>query len=312
MAASCLSLPPHRSTLDSELAAEAEWKAADVLDGDALYRVVAAVRPDCIYHLAGFASAGAARSRPEATLRVNAGGTVNLLEAIVRAREDFPGLDPLVLVMASAHVYGRSAGGAERLPESAPLEPVEPYGLSKVCQEAAAHAYRRGRGIRTTALRAFHLIGPGQKPGFVLPDFCAQVAAIAADRAQPVVEVGNLDAERDFTDVRDAVVSFRALAGLERPDPAYNICSGVGTRIGSLLEWILAEAGVDAEIRVRDERLRKGETERLVGDPGRLRRATAWEPVRPLRETVADTYRWTASAAGRTKPPDAGPAGEED
>lgn len=230
---------------------------------------------------------------------MNAGGTVNLMEAVLRARQDFPGLDPLVLVMGSAHAYGRSARGEERVSESAPLEPEAPYGLSKACQEMVAHAYRRGRGVRATVLRPFQLIGPGQKPGFVLPDFSAQVAAIAAGKREPVVEVGSLDAERDFTDVRDAVAAFRAVAALERPEPAYNVCSGTGTRIGSLLEWLLEEAAVEAEVRVRSERVREGEVERLVGDPERLRRSTGWEPARPVRETVRETYRWVAGSGGR-------------
>lgn len=304
--ASCLSLPPNRATLSPEKAAEVEWKVADVLDPDALYRVVAAVRPDLVYHLAGFASGGASRGRPETSLRVNAGGTLNLLEAVLRARSDFPGLDPLVLVMGSGHAYGASARGEDRISETAPLRPESAYALSKACQEMTADAYRRGRGVRAVTLRAFNLIGPGQKPGFVLPDFCTQVAAIAAGKTDPVLEVGNLDVERDFTDVRDAVAAFRVLAGLERPEPTYNVCSGEGTVIGTVLDWILDEAAVDAEVLVAPERVREGEISRLVGDPRRLREGTGWASVRSVEETVRKTYRWMAGSGGRNTPHDSG------
>lgn len=297
--ASCLSLPPNRATLTPERAGAVDWKVADVLDADAVYRVVAAVRPDHIYHLAGFASGGAARRLPEEALRVNAGGTVNLMEAVLRARVDFPGLDPLVLVMGSGDAYGASARGADRVEEGAPLRPLDPYGLSKACQEMAADAYRRGRDVRTVTLRTFNLLGPGQKRGFALPDFCAQAAEIADGKADAVLRVGNLDVERDFTDARDAVVAFRAVGGLESPAPAYNVCSGAATSVRTLLDWVLDEAGVEAEVRVEAERVREGELPRLVGDPARLGKATGWAPARALEETVRETYRWIVGSGAR-------------
>ncbi len=297
--ASCLSLPPHRSTLSPEQASGVEWKVADVLDPGALYRVVAAVRPDCIYHLAGVASGRSARARPEEALRVNAGGTVNLMEATIRTRSDFPGLDPLVLVMGSGHAYGTSARGRDRVAEAEPLHPEGPYGLSKACQELAADAYRRGRGVRAVTVRPFNLIGPGQKPGFVVPDLCTQAAAIVAGKAEPVLDVGNLDAERDFTDVRDAAEALRRVAALEDSGPAYNVCSGVGTTIRAILAWILDEAEIDPEVRVASDRVREGEIARLVGDPDRLKRATGWSAGRPAEATVRETYRWVAGPGER-------------
>lgn len=301
--ASCLSLPPNRDTLTAELAAAMEWKVADVLDGDALYRVVAAARPDRIYHLAGFSSGGTARRRPEEALRVNAGGTVNLLEAILRAGEDFPGLAPVVLILGSGDAYGESALSGEPVAETAPLRPRGPYGLSKACQEMAGDAYRRGAGVRTIVARAFNMLGPGQRRGFVLPDFCAQAAAIAAGKAEPVLRVGNLDVERDFVDVRDAVAAIERVAGLEEGEGGepgvYNVCSGVATAVGTLLDWVLDAADIEVEVRVEQDRVREGEPSRLVGDPGRIRRTADWSPARDLRETVRETYRWVAGSRER-------------
>lgn len=300
--ASCLSLPPTRDTLSTEAADAVDWKVADVLDPDALYRVVAAARPDVVYHLAGLASGSAARERPEEALRVNAGGTIHLMEAVTRAGTDFPELDPLIVVIGSGHAYGAAARGVERVDERAALQPLEPYGLSKACQEMVADAYRRERGLRTVTVRPFHLLGPGQKRGFVLPDFCAQAAAVAAGRADPLIRVGNLEVERDFADVRDATEAFQALASLEERDTAYNVCSGVGRPVSSLLDWVLDEAAIEAEVRVEPDLTRPGEPPRLVGDPSRLREATGWTGSRTLEETVRETYRWVAaSGSGKSE-----------
>lgn len=297
--ASSLSLPPNRAVLAPEQAGAVEWKVADVLDRDALYRLVAAVRPEHVYHLAGFASGAEARERPEAAVRVNAGGTVNLFEAVVAARGDFPGLEPRVLVLGSGDAYGDAGREGEKLKEERPLRPVTPYGLSKACQELVTHTYRRAHGVDALVIRAFNLIGPGQKRRFVIPDFCAQVAAIAAGKAEPVLRVGDLEVERDFTDVRDAVRAFRAVLELEEPGRAYNVCSGEAVSIGTALRWILDEAGLEVEVQAEPERVREGELPRLAGDSEAVRRDTGWAPTRRPEETVRETYRWMVEAGAR-------------
>lgn len=297
VAASALSLPPDRDTLSPEQMGAVEWKVADVLDRDALYRLVAAIRPDHIFHLAGMSSAARARERPAEAVRTNAAGTVNLLEAIVAAREDFPGLDPRILVMGSGDAYGRTAADGEPVAEDQSLRPLGPYGLSKACQEIAAHTYRRSHGLRTLVARPFNLVGPGQRPGFVVPDFCARVSAVASGRDESPLRVGTLDVERDFTDVRDAVRAFRRVMELPEPAVVYNVCSGVPLAIGRLLDWVLEEAGVEVEVQVDPALAREDEPARIVGDPGRLVRDTGWEPAHELRDTVRETYRWTAKIA---------------
>lgn len=286
--ASVLDLPPKRDTLSSEQLATVDWKLADVLDPGALYRVVAAVRPDEIYHLAGFASGSRAGEEPETAVRVNAGGTVNLLEAVLAAQSDFPELSPRVLVMGSGAAYGGEP--ADRLAEERPLRPLSAYGLSKACQELVAHSYRRRHGLRTVVARAFNLVGPGQRTDFVVPSLCTQAAEIAAGDADAVLRVGNLDLARDFLDVREGVVGFRLLLELDDPAEAYNVCSGRATTIRQLVEWILDEAGVEAELEVDPERVRPGETERMVGDPGLIRQHTGWRPGSDLEKTIRKTY----------------------
>ncbi|MFQ5889763.1 MAG: GDP-mannose 4,6-dehydratase [Gemmatimonadota bacterium] len=299
VSASALTLPPTRDTLRPERIGEVDWKAADVLDHDALFRLVAAVRPDHIYHLAGFSSGALAREQVEVAMRVNAGGTINLCEAVLAARDEFPSFDPRILVMGSGEAYGSAALKELPLREEMPLRPLSPYGLSKACQEFVAHTYRRARGLRTVVVRGFNLLGPGQRVQFVVPSFCAQVAEIAGGQRDPVLHVGNLDVERDFTDVRDGVKAYHAIMGLEKPKSVYNVCSGSATPIRRLLEWILDEAGVEAEIRVDASRVREEETPRIIGDASRVREETGWAPTRYIEGTVREVYGWIAAQVNR-------------
>lgn len=295
VSAASLTLPPSRTILSPSQMAAVDWKAADVREQDALFRLVAAVQPDCIYHLAGFASGDRARYRAAEAMEVNAGGTVNLCEAILSVREDFPDFDPRVLVMGAGDAYGNAGEPGGKLTEDLTLRPVTTYGMSKAAQEIVAHTYRRAHGLDTVVARGFNLLGPGQETAFVVPDFCDQAARIAAGEAEPVLHVGNLEAVRDFTDIRDGVEAFRMIVEADSPEGAYNVCSGVGRSVRTLLEWILDEAGIDPEIRVDPERLRGEEVDRIVGDAGRVRELTGWQPGRDVEETVREVYRWTVS-----------------
>lgn len=305
VSASTLTLPPTRDTLTMQQVAAADWKAADVRDHDALYRLIAAIRPEQIYHLAGFASGAMARERAAQALAVNAGGTVNLCEAVGAVRDEFPDFDPRILVMGSGDSYGDAAREDVPLDEQKHLRPVSAYGLSKAAQELAAHTYRRARGLRLLVVRSFNLVGPGQAPHFVVPDFCTQVAEMAAGRSrEDVLHVGNLDVERDFTDVRDGVRAFRLVMELDEPAAAYNVASGRAVAIRRLLEWILDEAGVRPEIVSDADRRRRAEVRRIRGDAGLLRSHTGWAPERDIEASVREVYRWIARRYARQEAPE--------
>jgi len=296
VSASTLTLPPTRDTLSVDQLAAADWKAVDVRDHDALVRLISAVRPDQIYHLAGFSSGALARAQAAEALQVNAGGTVNLCEAVVAVRDELQGFDPRILVMGSGDSYGDAAREDTPLSEELGLRPVSAYGLSKAAQELAAHTYRRARGLRVLVVRSFNLVGPGQAPYFVVPDFCTQVARIACGRErEQIMRVGNLDVERDFTDVRDGVRAFAMVMDLAKPAAAYNVATGSSVPIRRILEWILDEAGVRPEIVSDPARCRSGEIARIRGDASRIRSETGWAPERDIEESVREVYRWVAS-----------------
>ena len=292
VAASALDLPPSRSTLTPEQTASVDWKAADVRDRDALVRLVAAAMPDRIYHLAGFASGALAREFASDAVHVNVGGTVNLCEAVVSVRATDPDFDPRVLVMGSCDAYGDAARDSVPLSEEMSLRPVSAYGLSKAGQELAAHTYRRAHGLRILVVRGFNLVGPGQEPPFVVPEFAVQCVRLALGELAPPVQVGNLDVERDFTDVRDGVRALRLLMDLDAPRAAYNVSSGHTLRIGTILDWIMDEAGLEVEIEVVPGRVRREELAVVAGDNTRLREDTGWTPMRDVEASVRETYRW--------------------
>jgi GDP-4-dehydro-6-deoxy-D-mannose reductase len=264
---------------------------ADVCDAAAVADLVARTRPDAVVHLAAQSRVAHSFADPGETFRVNVLGTVAVLEAVrrhaPRAR---------ILVASSAEVYG--AVGADALPvvESAPLAPVNPYGASKVAAEAAALQFHRAHGLDVAVLRAFNAVGPGQATDFALPGFAAQLAAIARGAAEPVLRVGNLDAERDLTDMRDVARAY-ALA-LERGEAGgvYNVCSGTAVPIRRALEALVAASGLEVRIEVDPSRLRPVDVPCVYGSPRRLAVVTGWRPEIPLERTIADLYAERAAA----------------
>ena len=216
-------------------------------------------------------------------MRTNVLGIVHLLDAARRLS-----LRPAVLVVGSAEEYGPV--GKEEIPirEEAPLRPASPYAVSKVAQGALALLYGPAGGMRVVTTRTFHHTGPGRGEAFAESSFARQLAEIEAGRRPPVLEVGNLEAVRDFTDVRDVVRAYWTLLDHGDPGGVYNVCSGRGVRIRELLERLVALARIPVEVRVDAARLRPADIPALVGDPSRLREATGWSPRIELGTTLRD------------------------
>jgi GDP-4-dehydro-6-deoxy-D-mannose reductase len=256
---------------------------ADMNDRAAADRAVGEAEPDAIVHLAGQPSVHQSWADPAATLQTNVLGIVNLLDA-ARGR----GLRPSVLVVGSADEYGPVDPSETPIPETTPLRPSSPYAVSKVAQAALARLYGPAGGMRVVLTRTFPHTGPGRGEAFAESSFARQIAEIEAERAPPMLSVGNLEAVRDFTDVRDVVRAYRALLEVGEAGEAYNVSGGRGWRIGEMLEMLLAHSDVRPEVRVEPGRLRPSDIPVLVGDSSKLRRATGWEPRIPLEQTLGD------------------------
>jgi GDP-4-dehydro-6-deoxy-D-mannose reductase len=256
---------------------------ADMNDRMAADRAVDEVAPEAIVHLAGQPSVHRSWDDPAATLQTNILGIVNLLDAARRR-----GLRPVVLVVGSAEEYGLIDPSQTPLKETAPLRPSSPYAVSKVAQGALARLYGPAGGMRVVLTRTFPHTGPGRGEDFAESSFARQIAESEAGLAPPVLSVGNLEAVRDFTDVRDVVRAYRALLEAGEGGEAYNVCRGRGWRIGEMLEMLLARSDARPEVRVDRSRLRPSDIPVLVGDSSKLRRATGWEPRIPLEQTLGD------------------------
>jgi GDP-4-dehydro-6-deoxy-D-mannose reductase len=264
--------------------------ALDLRDAGPIGELVRSVGPDVVYHLAALTSVGRSWEAPEQTLTENARTALSMLEALRPL-----GGDVRVVWVSSCEVYGAPAV----LPagEEAPLQPANPYAVSKASAELLAQVYADAYGLDLVRVRPFSHSGPGQRPIFLLSNLARQAAT---GRRQGVarleVVTGNPDTRRDFTDVRDVVRAYRLLGGGEltsgRP-AVFNVSSGVSVSAReqvALLSELLAP--IEAELVVDADRVRAHEVMDLRGDPARLTAATGWRPRIPLRQTMADTIAW--------------------
>ena len=174
------------------------------------------------------------------------------------------------------------------MPESAPLEPVSPYGTSKAAQDLIGAQYWRGYGLEVVRARAFPHTGPGQDPRFVFPSVARRIARAEAGLGPAVIEIGNLDPTRDVSHVRDVVEAYVMLLRQGAPGGAYNVCSGVGRTIGEALEILASLSKVEIEFTVDTSRLRPAEVPWMVGDPRLARETIGWVATRSWEETARD------------------------
>jgi GDP-4-dehydro-6-deoxy-D-mannose reductase len=265
-------------------AAHTTWDEVDLLDPANVRRAVERAKPRAVYHCAGAAHVGRSWDRVESTFAINVRGTHHLLEALEAGR-----LDARVLVTSSAMVY---ASSDTPIAEDHRLAPVNPYGLSKLAQELlAGHA----RGVRVMIARAFNHCGPRQDPFFAASGFARRIADIEAGRWAPEIAVGNLEARRDLTDVRDTVRAYRLILERGQPGRAYNVCSGHAMPIRELLDRMLARARVRIPVRVDPARYRPNDVPLLVGDPGRIEHELGWRPEIPFDRTLDDLLNYWRS-----------------
>jgi GDP-4-dehydro-6-deoxy-D-mannose reductase len=260
------------------------WRQVDILDKQAVHTAIAETQPAQIIHLAGSPHVAQSWKNALLPLQTNVLGTHHLLEAV---RLHAP--TARVVVVTSGMIYQTSTTSTA---EDAPLVPSSPYGLSKLAQDQLALAAASDDGLNVSVARPFSHIGPGQEPSFALSSFARQVALIEAGLAPPVVHVGNLDAERDLTDVRDVVDAYMRVLDHGRAGRPYNICTGAAHRVGDLLDQLIAMSRVPVTRTVDPDRLRPSDQPRLVGDSTRLRTELGWARQRSLTQTLADTLAW--------------------
>jgi len=280
--------PPGVSLRNIEkIAQRIRLEQCDVLHPSHIETVLGTLKPDTVFHLAAVAFVPSAEQAPQEAFDANAKGVINLLEG---CRKIIPGAR--IILISSAEVYGKAGTGDLPITEAQPTAPANFYALTKLCAEEAARWYHRVHSINVVILRPFNHIGPRQSPHFVTSSFAQQIAEIESGKRQPVIEVGNLDAARDFTDVRDMVRAYCLAAERCAPGDMYNICSGYAHVIREILEMLLSLSNARIGVRQDPKRLRKSEIPVMIGDYSRFHGATGWKPEHDLNSTLEDILNY--------------------
>lgn len=267
------------------------WHAVELLDAPAVAAALQLAAPTAIYHLAGMPHVGDSWAKAEETFAGNVVGTLNLFAAM-RAQ----GCTCRVLITGSATIYQPSHAA---LTEDDPLAPNTPYGTSKLAQELAGLRAWREHGIPVIVSRSFNHTGPRQSPAFAAPAFARQLARIEAGLMPPVMKVGNLDAQRDLSDVRDTVRAYHALMTHGRPGACYNVCAGTAVSMQAVLDGLRAHIRVPVTVERDPARMRPADTPLVLGDPARLRADTGWTPAIPFDTTLADLIQYWREESAR-------------
>jgi GDP-4-dehydro-6-deoxy-D-mannose reductase len=280
-----------RSRTNVEIAVAAD--DFDVRDTTSVLNLFAESKPDRVLHLAAQSSAAESLEQPIETYQVNVIGTANVVHAACAS--DFRGR---LLFISSADVYGAVDAAALPITESQVPFPRNPYAASKLAAEAVCLEASRRNRFEVIVARPFNHLGPGQDSRFAIANFAAQLAAIASGDRPPILTVGDVSVERDFTDVRDVVRAYFRLLEQGSSGEIYNVCSGTGHRLEDVLQRLLRTSGVEVEIRVDESRLRGSEAPRMVGDNTKLK-SLGWEPQIPLSQTLHDILERSSAARRR-------------
>jgi GDP-4-dehydro-6-deoxy-D-mannose reductase len=259
----------------------------DLKDAAGVRQALAMIQPDRIFHLAAQSYVPASWQAPAETLNNNIISQTNIFEAM-RALD----LETRIQIAGSSEEYGLVHPEETPITESNPLRPLSPYAVSKVAQDLLAYQYFRSYGLDVVRTRGFNHTGPRRGDVFVTSNFAKQIASIEAGLRDPVIRVGNLSAQRDFTDVRDMVRAYWLALEKGQAGEAYNLASGSAVTIAELLDMLLEHTNTKVEIEVDPERLRPSDVEILLGDSSKFRADTGWQPEIPLSQTVEDLLNY--------------------
>jgi GDP-4-dehydro-6-deoxy-D-mannose reductase len=269
----------------------------DLTDSAACERLVREVRPEQIYHLAGYAHAGQSLHEHMQAWTGNLDATLNLYEAVLQW-----GGKLRILFVGSGLIYGDPEQPDTAQNESAVLKPVSPYASSKAAADLASYQYTRSAQLDIVRARPFNHIGPRQSTRYAIAHFAQQIAAIEQSHQEPVLATGNLSAQRDFTDVRDMVAAYILLMERGRTGEAYNIGTGTTHSMQSVLDLLLHSATCPIRIQQKDALLRSSESTIVRADASKVRGETGWRPRFSLEQTLSDTLEyWRSTLAANEK-----------
>ena len=261
------------------------------MDKDSITAVVNSIMPDIIYHLAAQSSVAVSWKKPQLTAEVNVIGTINLLESLIEAEKK----DIRTVLVGSGEEYGFIRQGACPLSEEEVLNPGNIYAATKACQGMLGEIYARAYKMDIVMVRAFNHSGPEQADIFVISDFCKQAAEIEKGMREPVISVGNLEAMRDFTDVRDVVRAYRLLGEKGRSGRVYNVGRGKAVKIQYILDTVLESAETAIEVKRDPNRMRASDIPVIEPDVSKIYADTGWKAEISMEQTIKDTLNYWRS-----------------
>lgn len=253
---------------------------ADVRNRDRVREIVREVNPKQIYHLAGITAVDASWANPRLTYEVNFWGAYNVFEAAMRLSSP-----PPILNVSTSQVYARSS---EKLTESSPIAPDNPYSASKSMAELLRVEFQHYSTGGIVTARPFNHSGPGQTANFVLSSMAKQFVEIELGLRPPQLSLGNIEIKRDFTDVRDVVEAYALLLEKGNPGEIYNVCSGSAVRLSEIIKMFEAAANQQIEVEVDPNKVRANEPKNVCGNPEKISSETGWSPKIPLEKTIPD------------------------
>ncbi len=256
-------------------------------DASSVNDLIVNIKPDKIFHLAAQSFVPTSWNSPAETLTSNIIGELNIFEAIRRAK-----INPWIQIAGSSEEYGMVYPEETPIKETNPLRPLSPYGVSKVAQDLLAYQYYMSYKLNVVRTRAFNHTGPRRGDVFVCSEFAKRIAGIEKKGEPPVILVGNLDAQRDFTDARDIVKAYWLGLDKCKPGEVYNICTGKAYRISEVLDILISLSKVKIEIKNDPAKMRPSDVPYLGGDSAKFRDATGWKPEIPFEKTMKDLLNY--------------------
>ena len=255
----------------------------DLRDASSVRDVIDQLRPDRIFHLAAQSFVPTSWTAPTESLVTNIIGQLNIFEAVKKLQ-----IMPRIQLACSSEQYGMVYEQELPIRETNPMRPLSPYAVSKVGQDMLGYQYWMSFKIPIIRTRGFNHEGPRRGPVFVCSDFAKQIADIEKKRKPPVIRVGNLDARRDFSDVRDVVRAYWLSLEKGEPGEFYNICSGRAWTIREMLDMLLGMTKEKVKIEQDAARMRPSDVPVLLGDASKFRKAPGWETTIPFEQTLRD------------------------
>jgi len=259
----------------------------DLRDASSVRDVMEVIKPDWIFHLAAQSFVPTSWTAPTESLTTNIIGQLNIFEAVKKLH-----IMPRIQVACSSEEYGMVHENELPIRETNPLRPLSPYAVSKVGQDMLAYQYYMSYKLPVIRTRGFNHEGPRRGPVFVCSDFAKQIADIEKGLRAPVIRAGNLDARRDFSDVRDVVRAYWLSLEKGTPGEVYNICAGRAWTIREMLELLLGMTKVKVTIEQDPSRMRPSDVPVLLGDASRFKKQTGWEPRIPFEQTLRDLLEY--------------------